>query len=250
MFLARTSSSLNSSSLVIPLDWLPNRHCRDWCGCFPCSTSSTHVGKGTSAGGVTNVLSMCSIFLRISDSHVHQDAFWTLKLTLQLQILSCQQWLATSTHQHQSTTGSLRIVFKSVNNGLRNSVPNLLQLLCCATLVGRDELSQCVVKFQRDQWAQLIREASSLPSLVPPRTPEEEAIRRGLTAQSRVQRRQVSSDALRNRRPQERISDIPQEVLDFQLQCPLQLDPKLFAKCLREAHVDLLQVLEGAPTRC
>ena len=42
-------------------------------------------------------------------------------------------------------------------------------------------------------------------------------------------------DALRNRRPQERIFDIPQEVLDFQPQCPLQLDPKLFAKCLREA---------------
>ena len=55
----------------------------------------------------------------------------------------------------------------------------------------RDELSQRVVEFQRDHWAQLIREAnecSSLPSLVPPRTPEEEAIRKGLAAQSRVQR--------------------------------------------------------------
>ena len=100
--------------------------------------------------------------------------------------------------------------------------------------LGRDELAQRVVKFQRDQWAQLIREAnecSSLPSLVPPRTPEEEAIRRGLIAQSRVQREQVSRarqaligaslaprnsetlDALQNRRPQERISAIPQEVL-------------------------------------
>ena len=35
--------------------------------------------------------------------------------------------------------------------------------------LGRDELALRVVKFQRDQWAQLIREAN--PSLVPPRTP-------------------------------------------------------------------------------
>ena len=42
-------------------------------------------------------------------------------------------------------------------------------------------------------------------------------------------------EALQSRRPQERVSQIPQEVLEFQPDHPLQLDSKLFAKCLREA---------------
>ena len=60
---------------------------------------------------------------------------------------------------------------------------------------GRVVAACCEVPTRPVEWAQLIREAdecSSLPSLVPPRTPEKEAIRRGLTAQSRVQREQVS----------------------------------------------------------
>ena len=59
--------------------------------------------------------------------------------------------------------------------------------------------------------------------------------RQALIGAALAPRNSETLDALQNRRPQERISDIPQEVLDFQPQCPLQLDPKLFAKFLREA---------------
>ena len=52
--------------------------------------------------------------------------------------------------------------------------------------LGRDELSR-ILKFQRDQWAQLIREAnecSSPSSPVPPRTPEEDLMGFGRPEQS------------------------------------------------------------------
>ena len=82
-------------------------------------------------------------------------------------------------------------------------------------------------------------------SLVPPRTPEEEAIRRRQTAQSRVQRGQVSRarqaligaslaprnsetlDALQNRRPQERISVIPTGGAGFSTTVSIAGGPKV-----------------------
>ena len=122
--------------------------------------------------------------------------------------------------------------------------------------VGRDELARRVTEFQQGHWVQLMREANEFQFQSRPastRTPEEETSRRALAAQSRVQRGQVSRarqeltgaalaprnattlEALQGRRPQDPVSAIPREVLDFQPASPLQLDSKAFAKCLREA---------------
>ena len=86
-----------------------------------------------------------------------------------------------------------------------------------------------------------------------PHEHQKKKLRRALAVQSRVQREQVSRarqeltgaalaprnaatlEALQGRRPQDPVSAIPREVLDFQPASPLQLDSMAFAKCLWEA---------------
>ena len=84
-------------------------------------------------------------------------------------------------------------------------------------------------------------------------TREDECERRGKAAQARVQRGQVSRarqelvgaklapkdqttlNELRGRRPQEQLREIPEDVMSFEPETPVQLDQKNFATCLRRS---------------
>ena len=123
--------------------------------------------------------------------------------------------------------------------------------------VGRDELGFRVDKFSRGEWGTLLKEATDKKS--GPRRGETsqdvatEQQRRGKAAQSRVEQGQVSrarqeltgatlapktGDTLRElqeRRPRERVREIPAEILNYVAEQPLVLDGTLFSKCLASA---------------
>ena len=123
--------------------------------------------------------------------------------------------------------------------------------------VGRDELGFRVDKFSRGEWGTLLKEATDKKS--GPRRGETsqdvaaEQQRRGKAAQSRVEQGQVSrarqeltgatlapktGDTLRElqeRRPRERVREIPAEILNYVADQPLVLDGTLFSKCLASA---------------
>ena len=121
--------------------------------------------------------------------------------------------------------------------------------------VGRDELAKRADRLVRGQWSDLIAEVRACASRTcpVPQNVTDDDIRRGLAAQSRVQRGQVSRARheltgvalapkdettlaeLRSRRPQSRVHDIPQAIIDHIPESPLQLDEKTFAKCLQTA---------------
>ena len=98
-----------------------------------------------------------------------------------------------------------------------------------------------------------------------PRTEQDDHVRRGAAAQGRVARGQVSrarheltgaplapknQDALDELRPQERLSPVPQDVLDFRPERGLRLDAKLFAKCPQSAISGCSQGPGVVRTRC
>ena len=58
---------------------------------------------------------------------------------------------------------------------------------------------------------------------------------RGTNSQGPRWHQRIRTLSLQGRRPQERVSAIPQEVLDFTPEAELQSDAKLFAKCLQSA---------------
>ena len=119
--------------------------------------------------------------------------------------------------------------------------------------VGRDELAKRADRLVRGHG--LIAEVRSCTSRTcpVPKNDADDHMRRGLAAQSRVQRGQVSRARheltgaalapkdeitlaeLRSRRPQSRAHDIPQAIIDYIPESPLQLDAKIFAKCLQTA---------------
>ena len=121
--------------------------------------------------------------------------------------------------------------------------------------MGRDELAKRADRLVRGQWSGLIAEVRSCTSRTcpVPKNDADDHMRRGLAAQSRVQRGQVSRARheltgaalapkdeitlaeLRSRRPQSRAHDIPQAIIDYIPESPLQLDAKIFAKCLQTA---------------
>ena len=122
--------------------------------------------------------------------------------------------------------------------------------------VGRSELVHRADKFAAGRWTELVVEATQHQVSQAPRgerTEEADREHRGKAAQARVQRGQVSRarqeltgaklapkdestlNELRNRRPQEQLREIPDDVLRFQPAAPLQLDRSLFAQSLRGA---------------
>ena len=122
--------------------------------------------------------------------------------------------------------------------------------------VGRDELTQRADDFARGQWTELLQNVSQTtvqPRPVTGQNAMDEAVHRGRAAMNRVQRGQVSRARqeltgadlapktmetlaeLQDRRPQVRVVDIPQEVIDFVPDRPVELDMKLFTKCLQSA---------------
>ena len=121
--------------------------------------------------------------------------------------------------------------------------------------IGRDELASRADQFARGDWWELIDLAVQNVSTYTnsKREDSSEAERRGLAAQERVKREQVSRarqalvgaalspktegtlEELRRRRPQAALRQIPQEVMDYAPDSPLALDMKIFAKCLRAA---------------
>ena len=123
--------------------------------------------------------------------------------------------------------------------------------------------------FVRGRWIDLlenIHDTSRQPRPAKGETQEHE--RRGRAALGRVRQGQVSRARqeltgaalapktletlaqLQERRPQERVREIPQEVMEFVPDRPLELDFKLFTKCLQNAPSGCAQGLEVAPTRC
>ena len=122
--------------------------------------------------------------------------------------------------------------------------------------VGRDELAQRADDFARGHWIALLHNARRSVVEVRGRIAKSEAqeqARRGRAALSRVQQGQVSRARqeltgadlapktldtlaeLQGRRPQVRGMDIPQDVMEFVPDRPVQLDLTLFTKCLRNA---------------
>ena len=121
--------------------------------------------------------------------------------------------------------------------------------------IGRDELAKNADDVSRGEWVSLLTVAlpAQRPHSVQPREPRNEQERRGAAAMSRVKRGQVSRGRheltgaslapkndetraeLQGRRPQVRQNPIPQDVIDHQPESPLQLDGKVFSKCLRTA---------------
>ena len=121
--------------------------------------------------------------------------------------------------------------------------------------IGRDELASRADQFARGEWRELINMAVQNVSTFPnsKREASSEAERRGLAAQEKVKRGQVSRarqalvgaalspkteetlEELRRRRPQAALRQIPQEVMDYAPDSPLAMDMKIFAKCLRTA---------------
>ena len=120
--------------------------------------------------------------------------------------------------------------------------------------VGRDELAQRADDFSVGRWADLISAATQQGGMRGfPEKVGDEKRRRGMAAQRRVERGQVSRarheltgaalaprtnetlGELRGRRPQERESPIPEGVQDFFPEHHLILDASRFAKCLQTA---------------
>ena len=122
--------------------------------------------------------------------------------------------------------------------------------------VGRDQLAHRADEFVRGHWDSLLRAARQNlfnGSQHRELSEDEERIRRGVVAQSRIEQGQVSRarqaltgealaprnehtrEQLQNRRPQCQMQQIPQEVMEFNPGSPLTLDPHIFAKCLRSA---------------
>ena len=120
--------------------------------------------------------------------------------------------------------------------------------------IGRSELAQRVEDFDAGRWSELLCEARrEVVRGGEPQCKSDEKARRGAAAQRRVERCQISRarleligaslvpknadtvTELRNKRPQEVQSPIPQHVLDFAPECELKLEPKVFATCLRTA---------------
>ena len=119
--------------------------------------------------------------------------------------------------------------------------------------VGWDELAQRADDFSRGRWADLISAATQQGGMRGfPEKVGDEKRRRGMAAQRRVERGQVSRarheltgaalaprnnetlGELRGRRPQERESPVPEGVQDFFPEHHLILDAR-FAKCLQTA---------------
>ena len=121
--------------------------------------------------------------------------------------------------------------------------------------VGRDELVSRADQFARGNWRELIDLAvqNVTTHTNSKRGDSSEAERRGLAAQERVKRGQVSRarqalvgaalspktegtlDEFRRRRPQAALRPIPQVVMDYAPDSPLVLDMKIFVSCLRTA---------------
>ena len=120
--------------------------------------------------------------------------------------------------------------------------------------VGRDELAKRVTDFERGRWMELLEVASrfTLSSYSRrARSEEEEQIRRGQAAQSRIQRDQVSRarqeltgaalapkngatlGELRRQRPQTQLREIPAAVLEAEPPRAVTLDRKIFHSCLQ-----------------
>ena len=120
--------------------------------------------------------------------------------------------------------------------------------------VGKDELVSRADDFVRGRWTDLlenIRDTSGQPRPAMGEIQEHE--RRGCAALGRVRQGQVSRvrqeltgaalapktlqtlAQLQERRPQERVREIPREVMEFVPDRPLKLDFKLFTKCLQSA---------------
>ena len=132
-----------------------------------------------------------------------------------------------------------------------------MMILCkprSAGSVGRDELAKRIEDFEGGRWVELLEAAVAFIPGVRHRTQcteEEDMIRRGEAAQSRVERGQVSrarhelvgaplapknADTLaqlRRQRPQEQLRELPRTVTEFQPERPLNLDRKIFHDCLR-----------------
>ena len=125
-----------------------------------------------------------------------------------------------------------------------------------AGAVGRDELAQRADDFARGKWTEMLQDASQMivkPHLETSSNEMEEAVRKGRAALNRVQRGQVSRARqeltgaalapknmdtlaeLQGRRPQERVVDIPQEMVTFVPDRSVELDMKLFTKCVQSA---------------
>ena len=121
--------------------------------------------------------------------------------------------------------------------------------------VGRDELAKRIQDFEEGRWVQLLEAAFDFEQAVRRSsqcTEEEQMVRRGQAAQSRVERGQVSRARheltgaplapkneetlaqLRRQRPQEQIKEIPRAV-SFQPDHLLNMDRKIFLDCFRGA---------------
>ena len=122
--------------------------------------------------------------------------------------------------------------------------------------VGRDELSHRFDKFARGQWATMLQEAQvasrqegQAQRLRTEDTPGRRAeaacqkvklgevsrARMCLTGASLAPGTEETYDAMQNRRPQEVVRNIPQNILEFELDTPVQVDQKVFLKCLKNA---------------
>ena len=120
--------------------------------------------------------------------------------------------------------------------------------------IGKDELVSRADDFVRGRWIDLlenIHDTSRQPR--PAKGEIQEHERRGRAVLGRVRQGQVSRARqeltgaalapktletlaqLQERRPQERVREIPQEVVEFVPDRPLELDIKLFTKCLQNA---------------
>ena len=96
--------------------------------------------------------------------------------------------------------------------------------------VGRDELAKRADDLAQGRWWSLLNAAQQKNISRIPRTDQVDGfVRRGAAAQSRVARGQVS------RARHERLSLVPQDVLNSGLEGELQLDAQLFARCLQSA---------------
>ena len=123
---------------------------------------------------------------------------------------------------------------------------------------SRDELAKRADDFAQGRWLSLLTTAQQQNTVRITRTEQvDDHVRRGMAAQSRVERGHVSrarheltgaplapknqdtQNELQGRRPQERVCAIPQEVLDFRPEAELQSD----ANFLRSASKVLLPVL-------
>ena len=137
-----------------------------------------------------------------------------------------------------------------------------------AGIVGKQELMERANKFARGDWLKLTRDRQTPnQSSAKEHSQEEEQKRRGQAACNRVKHGQVcrarqeligatlapktleTLAELQGRRPQERVREIPPEVLASHPR-PVDLDSFLFAKCLASAPSEVPQDLRGALTRC